>query len=203
MLKKRAIYEVPIQPCFLSRSFQVPKGDGSFRLVVDLTELNKDRLAELCNDQPARPKASFRSTMLDGINRHQRCFLAHSNQKISSQIPSNIVESKTLLLPNSTLWTDNFPQDFHLHHEASSSPFTLGRDKRAHLSRQPHYREKLSGTSPPVDCKDHKDPTGLGLPSELGKVNARSDKVPNRLGIVWNSLKETMTILLLYVNEIK
>ena len=63
--------------------------------------------------------------------------------------------------------------------------------------------EKLSGTSPPVDCKDHKDPTGLGLPSELGKVNARSDKVPNRLGIVWNSLKETMTILLLYVNEIK
>ena len=49
----------------------------------------------------------------------------------------------------------------------------------------------------------HKDPTRHGLPYELGKVNARSDKVPNRLGIVWNSLKETMTILLLYVNEIK
>ena len=139
----------------------------------------KDRLAEFCNDEPARPKASIRPTMLDGINRHQRCFLAYSNQKISSQIPSNIVEPKAFLLPNSTVWSDNVPQNFHLRHEASSSPFTFGRDKRAHLSRRPHYMGKISGASPVVRYKDHRDPTRLGFPVELGKVDPRSDKVPN------------------------
>lgn len=41
LLLKGAIYEVPLQPCLLSRIFQVPKSDGSYRLVMDLTELNK------------------------------------------------------------------------------------------------------------------------------------------------------------------
>ena len=40
MIDKRAIYEVPLQPCFLSRIFQVPKSDGSHRLVIDLVRLN-------------------------------------------------------------------------------------------------------------------------------------------------------------------
>ena len=40
MLSKGAIYEVPLQHCFLSRIFHVPKSDGSHRLVIDLVRLN-------------------------------------------------------------------------------------------------------------------------------------------------------------------
>ena len=41
LLLKGAIYEVPPQLCLLSRIFEVPKSDGTFRLVIDLTSLNK------------------------------------------------------------------------------------------------------------------------------------------------------------------
>ena len=40
MLQKSAIYEVPVQPCLISRIFEVSKSDGSHRLVVALTHLN-------------------------------------------------------------------------------------------------------------------------------------------------------------------
>ena len=41
MLHKGAIYEAPHQRCFQSRIFSVPKPDGSDRLILDLSILNK------------------------------------------------------------------------------------------------------------------------------------------------------------------
>ena len=41
MQGKGAIYEVPFQPCLLSRIFGVPKSSGGYRLVIDLVNLNR------------------------------------------------------------------------------------------------------------------------------------------------------------------
>ncbi|KAK3884881.1 hypothetical protein Pcinc_010855 [Petrolisthes cinctipes] len=45
LLLKGAIYEVPYQPCFISRIFLVPKSRGGKRLIIDLNSLNSHILA--------------------------------------------------------------------------------------------------------------------------------------------------------------
>ena len=41
LIKIRAIYQVPLQPCFLSPIFLVPKRTGGYRLIINLKQLNK------------------------------------------------------------------------------------------------------------------------------------------------------------------
>ncbi|KAK3888163.1 hypothetical protein Pcinc_007765 [Petrolisthes cinctipes] len=45
LLLKAAIYEVPYQPCFISRIFLVPKSRGGNRLIIDLSSLDSHILA--------------------------------------------------------------------------------------------------------------------------------------------------------------
>ena len=40
-LQKRAIYKVPLQPCFSANLFSVPKASGGSRPIIDLSRLNK------------------------------------------------------------------------------------------------------------------------------------------------------------------
>ena len=41
LLQKGAIYNVPLQPCFLANLFSVPKASGESRPIIDLSRLNK------------------------------------------------------------------------------------------------------------------------------------------------------------------
>ena len=136
LLQKRAIYKVPLQPCFSANLFSVPKASGGSRPIIDLSRLNKFVKAphfSMTNHNTLRDLITEASW--GGLSRPPGRLPACPNQEESSQVHGLLTRPSALLLQGSSLRSQCSSNDLHKNFKVSSQPPSPGGYPRASLPR--------------------------------------------------------------------
>ena len=75
----------------------------------------------LCNNKPAFFEENRRSSMLDGLSRHKRCFSSCASTSKSPEISRSHMQQQTLFFQNPAFRPHNVHKNIHLPNETSSS----------------------------------------------------------------------------------
>ncbi|KAK3886880.1 hypothetical protein Pcinc_008993 [Petrolisthes cinctipes] len=186
LLLKCAIYEVPYQPCFISKIFLVPKSKGGNRLIIDLSSLNSHILAPYFHMHNHRSLANslHPPAWMSTVAMQDACLHVPIRQ-LFAQVSCFLFRIKTLFLPSPTVRSECGSPHLHSHSKMASFPPTPA-------GNQCHRLFRRLGHLGHVSRIDSKDCQHSNQPSEQPRFPHQLPKVPhppfNRRGMARDSL---------------
>ena len=183
LLEKKAIYQVPNQPCSLSNIFLVPKQTGGMRFIINLKKTEQiHSCSQISHVKSQSAGVHAQTTSLDSINRSTRRILPHTHQASTTQVPRILSQRKTILLPSNAIWPKCSPLYIYKSSQISTGPSPSTGYSCHCVFRRLDNLGNIFRSNFQSSLKNHRYPYQTRIPHKSRKISTRPKNRRNLAG---------------------